>query len=39
MAKSKKLVTLIREIVRAEVKKEVIELCSKFPIYNYLNRN
>ena len=25
--------------IESEVKKEVIELCSKFPIYNYLNRN
>ena len=25
--------------IESEVKKEVIELCSKFPIYSYLNRN
>ena len=25
--------------IESEVKKEVVELCSKFPIYKHLNRN
>jgi glycine hydroxymethyltransferase len=25
--------------IELEIKKEVIELCSKFPIYNHLNKN
>ena len=34
MAKTTKLIGLIKEIVRQEVQKEVIDLCSDFPIYS-----
>ena len=35
----KELMKIIQEVVRKEVKKEVLDLCSNFPIYNHLNKD